>query len=192
VPIALTPVFFGVGYIVAIRRSKMVTTSWLPVWLTVPALLGFSYHVLVRIALTGEGRGTSGYYLHAMVAPLAVALGISLWSMWPRKGLRRIASILFLYAVAFSVAMSWLQVLLFSGILFKAGNSKFYQFPEALPPFLGLSDALDRLKVIAFPNIGVVAWIMGGILVFVGLIFSWKSANRLVVKKGECGISGTD
>jgi len=97
-----------------------------------------------------------------------------------------------LYAIIFSIALSWAQVLLFSGILFKAGNSKFYQFPDTLPPFLGLADAIDRLKAIAFPNIGIVAWILGVVLIFTGLIFSWKSSDRLVIKKRESGISGTD
>jgi hypothetical protein len=189
---ALIPVFFAVSYIAAIRNSKMTTINWLPAWLTVPVLLGFSYHVLVRIALSGEGRGTSGYYLHAMVAPMAVALGISLSTMWPNKGFRRITSILFLYAIVFSIGMSWAQVLLFSGIFFKAGNSKFYQFPHTLPPFLGLADAIDRLKAIAFPNLAIVAWILGVVSICIGLIFGWKGADRPVIKKEECRISRTD
>lgn len=191
-PIALIPVLVAGSYILTIRSSKMATAAWLPAWLVIPVLLGFSYHVLVRIALSGEGRGTSGYYLHTMVAPMAVALGISLRAIWPRKGFRRIASILFLYALAFSVVMSWAQILLFSGILFKAGNSKFYQFPHTLPSFLGLADAIDRLEAIAFPSLGVVTWVVGGILVLLGLTFTWKNASRLVMQKETCGVSETD
>lgn len=179
-PMAFIAILVAGSYILAIRRSEMTNTTWLPAWVILPVLLGFSYHVLVRIALTGEGRGTSGYYLHFMVAPLAVSLGIGFGAAWYRKSFRIIASILFLYALVFSAAISWAQVLLFSGMSFKAGNSKFYQFPDTLPPFLGLADALDRLEAIAFPNIGVVTWILGGILVFPGLICARKSAHKLV------------
>ncbi|MBW1744584.1 MAG: hypothetical protein JRJ47_14330 [Deltaproteobacteria bacterium] len=191
-PMAFIAIFVAGSYILAIRRSEMTQTTWLPAWLILPVLLGFSYHVLVRIALTGEGRGTSGYYLHFMVAPLGVSLGIGFGAAWCRKSFRRISSILCLYTLAFSVAISWAQVLLFSGILFKAGSSKFYQFPDKLPPFLGLAGAIDRLEAIAFPNVGVVTWILGGILVFLGLMFSWKSAHRLVVEKGKNGFSAKD
>jgi hypothetical protein len=178
-PLAFIVIFAASSYIIALRRFKITTTAWLPAWCSVPVLLGLSYHVLIRIALTGEGRGTGGYWLHFLVVPLAVGLGIGFGAAWFKRGFRRTVSVLFLYAVAFSVAISWAQLLLFSGIIFKAGSSKFYQLPETMPPLLGVPEALSRLTVITYPNIGIIAWLFGGVMVVVGLKFAWKSTQQL-------------
>jgi hypothetical protein len=180
-PMAFIVILSAIIYVAAIRHSKITSAFWLPAWCTVPVLIGFSFHVLVRIALTGEGRGTSGYYLHFMVAPLAVALGIGLNSVWSNKSARIATLVGILYALTFSVAISWAQVLLFSGIIFKAGNNKFYQLPETMPPLFGLPEAVARLKVIAFPRIGVATWLSGGIIVLIGLIITWRNTNRLLL-----------
>ncbi len=174
-PMAFTTIFVSTAYIIALRNFKITAIPWLPAWIYLPVLLGFSYHVLLRIALTGEGRGTSGYYLHFLVVPLVVALGIGFAKSWHKKGFRITAFFLLCYSTVFSAAISWAQILLFSGILFKNGNSKFYQATESMPSLLGLPDAYNRLKIIAFPNLGISAFFLGTTLIAIGLTFLWKS-----------------
>jgi hypothetical protein len=69
--------------------------------------------------------------------------------------------------------------MLFSGWLVKSGANKFYQAPVALPPWLGLSDALTRLTVLAYPRLAASAWVAGGLLVLMGLASAWKASRAL-------------
>jgi hypothetical protein len=52
--------------------------------------------------------------------------------------------------------------MLFSGWLFKAGTTNIYRLAETWPLFLGLLDALARLRTLAYPGLGVSAWLLGG------------------------------
>ena len=58
--------------------------------------------------------------------------------------------------------------MLFSGWLVKAGATNVYRLPETLPPLLGVPDALTRLEALAYPRLGAVAWVLGGLLVLAG------------------------
>jgi hypothetical protein len=135
-----------------------------------PVVLGLSYHVLLRLALVTEGRGTGGYYLHGFVVPLGVAGGIAAGAWLARPAVRWLVAGVAGYAVAFGVAVSWAQVLLFAGIAFKAGSSRFYQLPSPLPPWLGVPTALARLEALAFPEVGALAWLVGALLALAGLV----------------------
>ena len=174
-PMVFIVVLVFISYVISLRRFDVKSIFWLPAWCILPTLLGFSYHVLLRVALTGEGKGTSGYYLNFLVVPLGVALGVGFGALWVKRAFRIMASVLALYAIILSVGTTWAQILLFSGITFKAGSSKFYQLPETMPPLLGLPDALVRLKVIAFPSIGVFAWVIGSVVTLAGLAFLWRA-----------------
>jgi len=174
-PMAFIGIFVSTAYLNALRNFKIAATPWLSAWVSLPVLLGFSYHVLLRIALTGEGRGTSGYYLHFLVVPLIVALGIGLAKSWHNKGFRITIFLLLCYSTVFSVLISWAQFLLFSGILFIHGNSKFYQTSVGIPYLVELSDAFNRLKIIAFPKLGISACLLGTTLIAIGVAFLWKS-----------------
>ncbi|MBW2146760.1 MAG: hypothetical protein JRI22_07055 [Deltaproteobacteria bacterium] len=178
-PMVFTVVFAAAAYLSTLRRSQLLSMEWLPVWLVVPVLAGLSHHVLLQIALAGQGRGTGGWYLHLLVVPLGVAVGHGFGAWWNKSSFRTITGVLSLYAVLFSICISRLQLLLFSGLVFKSGTNKFYQFPESLPSFLGLPDAISRLGVIAFPGLGFITWMCGGILVAIGLILTWRSTHAL-------------
>jgi len=179
-PMALLVIVVSVSYLISLRQFDIKSHFGLPLWCISPVLIGFSFHVLVRIALIGEGKGTNGYYLNLMVVPLGAALGIGLYKMWFYKIFRIAVSILFSYALMISVATTWAQILLFSGIIFEAGTSKFYQMPKFFPPLLGLPDALARLKVIAYPHIGILIWVIGSVFTLIGLIFGWKWINNTI------------
>jgi hypothetical protein len=182
-PMAIIVIFITISYIFAIRHYKITDVAWIPAWSSAFVLIGFSIHVLTRIALTGEGRGTSGYYLHFLVAPLGAGLGIGFSAAWHKKVFRQVTSIFILYAAAFGVAISWAQLLLFSGIIYKHGANKFYQLPETLPFSLGLPEALIRLKKIVYPNLGLIAWLCGCALLLTAILFAWKIGHQLILEE---------
>lgn len=157
----------GAGAYAAALRRRATAVAWLPAWLAAWVLLAFGYHAVVRMATTGQGQ--PGHYLHFLAVALGVALGLGLRAGWPRAGFRWLVAGLTSYALLFGVAVSWAQVMLFSGWLVKAGATNVYRLPETLPPLLGVPDALTRLGVLAYPGLGAVAWVLGGLLVLAGL-----------------------
>jgi len=177
-PMAAIVLLAAGAYAGALRRFRSGTLGWLPGWLVVPLGLGFGYQ-MVRIASTGEGRGIGGYYLHVLAGALGAALGLGVGTWWGHRGVRRLAVGLTAYAVLFGIAISWAQVLLFSGWLVKSGADKFYRAPAGLPPWLGLPDALTRLAALAYPRLAATAWVAGGALVLAGLAEAWKASRAL-------------
>lgn len=174
--IMLGLIFFSYGS--SLRHLDGKSQFRLPVWCVLPVLISFSYHVLVRIAISSEGRGTSGYYLNFMAVPLGLGLGISLYNIWSNKVARSAVILLFGYAIILSTVTAWAQMMLFSGIAYIQGGSKFYQFPSHLPPFLGLSEAMTRLKEIAFPATGSALFAAGSLLIASALGLMWGNARR--------------
>jgi hypothetical protein len=164
------------AYAAALRRFPVGSVVWLPAWLVTPLTLGLSYEILVRLAWNGEGRGTNGYYLHFLNTALGAAVGLGLGTKWPQGAFRRVVVGLTVYTVLFEVAVSWAQVMLFSGWLFKAGSNPFYQVPGPLPGFLGLPDVLSRLAILAYPLLGMTAWVIGGMLLLGGLLSAWRAS----------------
>ena len=124
------------------------------------------------------GQGPPGHYRHFLAVALGVALGLGLRAGWPRAGFRWLVAGLTSYALLFGVAVSWAQVMLFSGWLVKGGATNVYRLPETLPPLLGVPDALSRLGVLAYPGLGAVAWVLGGLLVLAGLARGPGLASR--------------
>lgn len=161
----------------ALRRTAATDPAMLPLWLAAPVVAALGYYVLVRVALTGEGRLAAGYYLHVLAGPLGTTLGLAIGTVWPRRALRRLVAGLVAYALAFAAAMTWAQVLLFAGILTKSPE-RFYAAPSPLPPWLGVPEALARLAVLAWPEAGLAAWILGALLLVPGLMLARHAADR--------------
>jgi len=174
VPLGLLVLSALAAYLAALRRFRPTGFEWLPVWLAAPIIVGLGHHMLVRIALTGEGSGFGGYYLHVLVAPLGLALGLGVGVWWRRPWVRVLGVALLLYSILFAVVISWAQVLLFAGLLSKSA-AKFYEVPGTLPPSLGLPAALGRLAAVAYPVPGAVAWLIGGGLVLAGVLAAGKA-----------------
>jgi hypothetical protein len=59
---------------------------------------GLLYHLLNMVAMTGEGAGTPGWYLHIFAAPLSLALVIGWRWPWVQGALAG-------YGVVFGAAM---------------------------------------------------------------------------------------
>ena len=179
--IFLTPIIFMLflvvyAYLQNIRHRKIISSEWLPTWLALPILIGLSYHILVRIALTGEGRGTPGFYLHILAAPMSAALGLSLYQIWVNNFLKTITQILFGYIILFSMCMTWSQSLFFSGLISASKEERIYSFPEHLPPFLGLIEVYQRLHILAYPKVGFSLLIIGWATTAIGLVFTQRFA----------------
>ena len=175
-PIIIILLLLVYAYLQTIRHSKIISSEWFPVWLVLPILIGLSYHILVRIALTGEGRGTPGFYLHILAAPMSAALGLSLHKIWGNNFLRTIIQILFGYIILFSIGTTWSQSLFFSGLISASKEERIYSFAEQLPPFFGLAEVYQRLHVLAYPNVGFFLLIIGWGVIVTGLIFAKKFA----------------
>lgn len=179
-------VFFAAGiYFLNLRRFAMTSAAWVPVWLTLPMLLGFSYHVLVRMALTGQGSGTGGYYLHIMVVPLATALGMGIGEIWHRKILRTVLLGWLCYAILFTLVTAWAQILLYSGIVSITESGKFYQLPETLPFLLGLPQAFQQMHILGFPVWGLCVGLLGLAATGAGLVFGKRCAKALELSKSR-------
>ena len=179
--IFLTPIIFMLlllvyAYLKTIRYSNIISSEWFPVWLVLPILIGLSYHILVRIALTGEGRGTPGFYLHILAAPMSAVLGLSLHKIWANNFLKTIMQVLFGYIILFSIGTTWSQSLFFSGLISASKEGRVYSFTEQLPPFFGLAEVYQRLNILAYPNVGFFLLIIGWIVIATGLIFAKRFA----------------
>jgi hypothetical protein len=179
--IFLTPIIFTLlllvyAYLQTIRHSKTISSEWLPTWLVLPILIGLSCHILVRIALTGEGRGTPGFYLHILGAPMSAALGLSLYKIWTNNFLKTTTQILFGYIIFFSISTTWSQSLFFSGLISVSKEERIYSFPEQLSPFYGLIEVYQRLHILAYPNVGFFLLIIGWGTIATGLIFTQRFA----------------
>ena len=177
-PMVLLSALLSAAYLAAIRRSPRHSPECLPLWCGLPVLAGFGVHILVRIALTGTGSGTGGYYLNFLAVPFGAALGIGLSHRWSEKAVRFTWISLGVYALALAVATSWAQILLFAGIMTTSSAQNFYQLPNPLPPFFGLPLALERLKTIVWPAMGAAAWILGSLSVVAGLFYGASALRR--------------
>mgnify|MGYP001314327758 CR=1 FL=1 len=177
-PIGMSILAVTSFYLWAIRHYIKTSKEWCPVWFSIPLLVGLSYHVLIRIGLTGEGRGTGGYFINILATPLASALGISLYSIWDRRPLRTVTQAYFGYIILFSIGITWLQSLFFSGLIGASKEGRIYSFPEQLPPFLGLTEAYQRLHVLVYPNVGLFLLVIGWGAILTGLVFAKRFAHR--------------
>jgi len=175
-PIIFTLVLLVYAYLKTIRHSNVISSECFPVWLVLPILIGLSYHILIRIALTGEGRGTPGFYLHILAAPMSAALGLSLYKIWANNFLKTIIQILFGYIILFSIGTTWSQSLFFSGLISANNEERIYSFAESLPPFLGLAEVYQRLHVLAYPNVGLFLLVIGWVVIAIGLVFTKQFA----------------
>jgi hypothetical protein len=179
-PIALILLLMMYAYIRSIQHSKLTSEKWLIIWLLLPILTILSYHVLIRIALTGEGRGTPGFYLHILAGPISAALGLSLYEVWGKDLFRRLIQVLFCYIILFTISINWAQALFFSGIVSASESEITYLFPEQLPPFLGLVEAYQNLQIIAYPNISLLCLILGWSITLTGLVFTKQYFNESI------------
>jgi hypothetical protein len=174
VPLVAAMGVAAVYYARAVRSARVTGECWLPLWMVAPMLAGLVYSLVMGKGAVG---GVGGYYLQMLLAPLAYALGVALSTLW-RNGLaRRAWEALTVYALAFGVVTQWAQVMLFSGIFFKSGASKHYQL-MALPPWLGIPEAIGRLRNLGYPDAAVVMWLVAQVMICSALLALRRFASN--------------
>ncbi|WP_019961208.1 hypothetical protein [Woodsholea maritima] len=136
----------GLGLRWAWRLRLQRLKDALPLFVLVPMLGGLSYHMMLRIALTGEGVGIPGWYLHILAPALALILALA----WPQKGWQRWGVwSLSAYTLVFT-AWAWLQLLaLYSGCAIKQAETKHIVWPQGAC----LID-LAQMQSLAYPFMG--------------------------------------
>ena len=139
-PVAALPVVSLVGYLR--RRPWRQLQTLAPLVIVAPVIAGLLYHLLGRLAATGEGTGTPGWYLHIFVGPLSLILAMGM----PRV---RLAAPLLGYAALLCAGVAWLQLAFFSGCLPRAGAGLVR--PMQATCLLDLA----RLRQVAMPDIGL-------------------------------------
>jgi hypothetical protein len=140
-PVLLLAAFPTVDWLAQLRGARLPVIA--PVFLAGPIILGLVYHWLTQMTLGGGGNGTPGWYLHILHGPLALALVVG----WRRRG---ILMMLAGYALLFHAACWVMQLSLFSGCAFKAGDYKYVQLGSCLiEP--------SHLAVLGEPTLGMAA-----------------------------------
>ncbi len=161
IPLMLLLIWTGVVYAMQLRARALDDIAWLPVFLLAFFGAGFFWHILVGIALTGNGI-TGGHYLHILMPWIAPALGMGAAAIL-RAGRQRFVFVsLVIYAVAFQVAALWSQFALFTGCATKS-DDKLYAFSGSMFCLDQASTLVARLDVIAWPVLGGIGFAGGAL-----------------------------
>ncbi len=146
-----------------IRLRWAPTPVIAPLFVVSPMVLGLLYYMLTQIVRGPGAAGTPGWYLHIMAGPLALAL-IMGWRQ------RMILAVLAAYALTYHVVLWAMQLSLFSGCAFKAGDYKYTQFD-----FATCFIAPDRLAVLGEPLLGGLAM---AVAIAAGIVacLRWRNA----------------
>jgi hypothetical protein len=158
-PVAALPIVALVGFLR--RRPWRHMETLAPLLIVAPVIAGLLYHLLGRLAATGEGTGTPGWYLHIFVGPLSLVLAMGVPSA-------RFAAPLLGYAALFSAGVAWLQLAFFSGCLPRIGMGLVRPMQAVC-----LLD-LARLRQVAMPDVGLACATVA--LVLLGLA-AWRAAQ---------------
>ena len=126
----------------------MNPVSLLCLFMFIPLLLGFIYHVYVRVRYTGVGTGTGGYYLFIIWPVLGCFAAYCFRSNF--KFGRSLVFVAFGCLLVFEVIGEWRLIQLYSGILVKVGWAKVGIGGTPLT-YENLLLVLGRLELLVFP-----------------------------------------
>ena len=141
------------------ERRRLVSVAGL---LLLSVLLGFIYHMNLRVRFTGVGFGTGGYYLFFAwpVIGLVFALSFSVTQTYRLKVGTLVA---FVALSFFEVVGWWRSALVYSGFLQKVGV---LQTGVGFLPLTvdNLVVVLDRLRSLAFPQVALILYVTAFLL----------------------------
>ncbi len=161
---------FGV-FALQLKKRPFTDSTWLAVLLLCTFGAGFLHHIIISLAINGNGN-TPGWYFHILMPWIAPVLGIGYSSIYSRTRLRPFLIGLLIYAVLFQLMALWSQLALFMGCATKS-DEKLYAFSGHA---LCLDQApllFDRLSVLGWPILAAVGF-GGGFICSVLLLFVWK------------------
>ncbi len=170
---------FG-SYLFQIKRRPLTDPAWLPALLFGIFGIGFLYHVIISVAINGNGN-TPGWYLHILMPWVAPALGAGFYALFQNPRTKFFLIILLLYAFAFQTIAIWAQFTLFTGCATKS-NEKYYAFSGHTLCLDQIPLLFDRLSFLGLPSLAI-AGFSGGIICALLLLALWKKPH-LVNKLG--------
>jgi hypothetical protein len=158
------------AYLARLPRFRAGPAAWLPVFVIAPMAAALAYHALVRVALTGIGSGTPGWYLHVFAPFLAIAAAGGLAVLW-RQALGRAAlTMLAAGAVLYFVIALASQLALFAGCVPREADGR-YRPLASIGRLTEPGVIYQRLEVIAWPALGFAALASALVL---GALAAWQ------------------
>ncbi len=148
---AVLPALATAAFLCHVVSLPLSDLRWLPVWLLLTFGFGLVHHMVIGIALNGNGT-TPGWYLHILLPWVAPALGSGLVALRSVRWLRPVLVGLLVHAGVFAVAAVWFQAALFAGCATK-GDDKAYAFPTGDFCLQDLSGVREHLAVIGWPAV---------------------------------------
>jgi len=142
------------GFYVSVKERRQVNLiSVIGLFLFIPLLLGFIYHMYMRVRFTGLGTGTGGYYFFIIWPVLGCFVAYCFQNNF-NFSLRILVLMAFGCLVVFEVIGEWRLIQLYAGVLVKAGKEKAGIGGIALS-FESLLLVLKRLEFLVFPYVAV-------------------------------------
>lgn len=135
-------------YVATIRKRPATDAAWFPIWLMAIFGAGLFYHILISLAINGNGN-TPGYYLHVLLPWMAPALGMGLAPLLKGPRIRWLCYGFMIYAVLFHLVQLWAQFTLYTGCAVK-GDTKHYVFT-------GHAFCMDQLGAMVH-NLAIIGW----------------------------------
>ena len=154
------------SYFLLLFNKPLQNHLWIPVWLLLFFELGLLWHIFINIALGSSGSpNTPGWYLHILLPFFAPAIGLATQAFFESNKLRKFFFSLLGYAITFYLITIYLQIALFTGLAIK-GDDKQYLIGSEIFSLDTLSLIYDRLNIIAFPDLGIVSFVVWGLSTF--------------------------
>ena len=161
---------FG-AFALQLKQRPLTDLAWLPVLLFCTFGGGFLYHIIISVAINGNGN-TPGWYLHILMPWVAPVLGIGFCSLLKTPRTKPFLIGLLLYAVLFQLMALWSQLALFTGCATKS-DDKFYAFSGHAFCLDQAPVLMDRLSVLGWPVLAAVGF-GGGLVCALLLVVVWR------------------
>lgn len=172
-PLLLLAAWVAAAFLSQAKRRPLADPIWLPVWVFAAFMCGLLWHVVISVALNGNGN-TPGWYLHILAPWIAPILGVGVAAIWrSRRGAQPLLIGLLLYAALFQAMALWAQFALFTGCAGK-GADKHYVFSGPAFCLDQIPLLVDRLAVLGWPTLAALGFGGGIICVFWLLRQSWR------------------
>ena len=176
VPLLGLTVWVFAAFGLKLKRTPITDAAWLPVWLFCAFGVGLSYHVLLSVAINGNGN-TPGWYLHILMPWVAPAIGLGVCSLLENPRAKRVLTGLVVYAACFQIVAFWAQFALFTGCATK-GPDKYYAFAGKAFCIDETSLLIGRLAVIGWPHLAATG-LAGSVICTIAIVRTWNNAGRI-------------
>lgn len=152
-PVLLLTVWVVISFGLEVKKRPLGDTAWLPIWLFGIFGCGLFYHIILSLAINGNGN-TPGWYLHILMPWAAPALGLGLLRLFNHPRSKGLLTGLLIYAACFQGIALWSQFALFTGGAVKDVN-KLYAFSGHWLCLDQTPLLLQRLNSIGWPLLAV-------------------------------------